>query len=160
MVLGVQHGVAAEHGHAVLPALGALGGRGEVVDRREEDPHAELLGERAGLVGEVAALTPADVDLLQPDDVGAQVAQGGGGAVEVEDLVRPRTRVDVVRRHAERHGGGAGAGRGGRGGVLRRRGRGRGQRQDGGDEDGGDTGGAGGASGSLWHAFSCLRMRC
>jgi len=82
------HGQGGQHGVAVA-LLGHLHGGVEV------EAHAELLGERMGLVDATAAVA-ADVQFLQGDDVRPATGDHLGHAVDVQPPVGPQALVDVV----------------------------------------------------------------
>ena len=76
--------------------------------------HVQVPRQFGGLIGEVAALTPVPVDLLQAHDVGAGVTDLGRDAVEIQAVIDALAVLDVVGHDADRPVRGSWLGEGGR----------------------------------------------
>jgi hypothetical protein len=64
--------------------------------------HVQCPRQFRGLVGEVAALTPMPVDLLQAHDIGAGVTDLGRDASEIQATIDAPAVMDVEGHHPDR----------------------------------------------------------
>jgi hypothetical protein len=94
--------VAGQDRRPVLPAWGPGGERVLIEVGAVHEVHVEPFGQPRGLVDEVGPGAPVAVDLLEADDLGAGPLDDPGDPLEVDDVVDPRTVVDVERGHPHR----------------------------------------------------------